>query len=131
MITATTTTADPNATTTTADPNATTTADPNATTTTADPNATTTNPDASTTTSPAIWEENEKIWSADQCQSILITNGVTLEQCQERCAGLSTCTAVNFGSESGHCTLLNCGYPCPEPQWTFANYKGYCLNRGK
>ena len=123
------TSADPNATTTTADPNATTTtADPNATTTTADPNATTT---SVSTPTPDIWEENDMIWSVDQCPSILWFDGITLDDCQNFCSSVSTCTAINFGEETGHCTLLNCGYPCPEPMWSASNYKGYCLERGK
>ena len=114
------TTADPNATTTTADPNATTTVEPNTTTSSHIP----------TTSEPESWEENDMIWSVDQCPSILWFNGITLNQCQDFCISVSTCTAINFGEETGHCTLLNCGYPCPEPQWNASNYKGYCLMRG-
>ena len=126
---ATTSTPDPNAT-TTADPNATTTTDPNATTSTADPNATTTeDPNASTTSQP--WTPYDKIWSTNQCSSILWFDGITLSQCQDFCTNAASCTAINFGEDTGHCTLLNCGYPCPEPQWTAPNYKGYCYLRGK
>ena len=116
--------------TTTADPNASTSTDPNASST-ADPNTTTTvDPNVTTTTESDLWEENDMIWSVDQCPSILWFNGITLKECQDFCSSVSTCTAINFGQDSGHCTLLNCGYPCPEPQWSAANYKGYCLMRG-
>ena len=119
------TTTDPNATTTTADPDATTTtADPNATTTTADPNATT------TTKAPDTWEENDNTWSVDQCPSLLTYDGITLSQCQDHCSSLNDCTAINFGQDTGHCILLNCGYPCPAPQLSVTNYKGYCLQKG-
>ena len=87
-----------------------------------DPNA--------TTTAAEVWEENDKIWSADQCPSIMWFEKVTLSDCQDLCFSESTCTAINFGENTGHCTLLNCGYPCPEPDWSYTNYKGYCLTRG-
>merc|ERR1719450_788645 len=86
-------------------------------------------PNTITTPVSARWEENDMIWSVDQCPVILFFNGITLSQCQNFCISVSTCTAINFGDETGHCTLLNCGYPCPEPLWSATNYKGYCLDR--
>ena len=77
------------------------------------------------------------IWSVDQCPTIIWFNGITLSECQAFCESTSTCTAINFGSETGHCTLLRCennddpDEVCPEPMWSATNYKGYCLTRGK
>ena len=92
--------------------------------------STTTDTNAGTTNEPDEWEENDMIWSTDHCPSILWFNTITLSECQEFCLSVSSCTAINYGSETGHCTLLNCGYPCPTPQYTVSNYKGYCLKRG-
>ena len=92
--------------------------------------STTAHPNPSTTSAPEMWEENDMVWSSDQCPSIMWFEQVTLIECQDLCSSVSTCTAINYGESTGHCTLLDCGYPCPEPQWIVANYKGYCLNRG-
>ena len=114
----------------------TTTIDPNASTktdTTTDPNVTiTTDPNGSSTPDPDNWEEYDMIWSVDQCPELIWFNGITLSECQAFCESMTSCTAINFGNN--HCTLLKCAKDnngdCPDPLWSAANYKGYCLKRG-
>ena len=102
-----------------------------------DPNAsTTTDPDAITTNNQGVWDEYDMIWSVQQCPEIIWFNGVSLDECQTFCESVSTCTAINFGSATGHCTLLRCESGdrsldvCPGPLWSATGYKGYCLTRG-
>ena len=92
---------------------------------------------SSTTMATDVWEENEMIWSTDQCPEIIWFNGVTLDDCQYFCETVASCTAINYGASTGHCTLLRCESEdrsttvCPNPLFSATNYKGYCLTRGE
>ena len=75
----------------------------------------------------------EKLWSDEQCPNIgQGPKTGKLQDCEDKCLGTPTCTAIHFSSKSPKdCVLRACPTPVPKPTWKYKNYKGYTVTTGK
>lgn len=75
-------------------------------------------------------ERNEWIkaplpWGKNQCPLLASYSSVELKDCKRRCQDLPECNAINYAARGGHCVLLGCPLPLPQPQWKTKSFKGY------
>ena len=73
----------------------------------------------------------EKLWSDEQCPNIgQGPKTGKLHDCEDKCLGTPTCTAIHFSPKSPKdCVLRACPKPVPKPTWKHKNYKGYTVIR--